>query len=108
MDFLDMGFGEIILILFVALIVLGPGKIVGVAKGLGHLIYNFRKISSEFANQITDEFREQERNIVDATNNNAKDIKEQNATCFGDARQLVKEIGDLKTEFKRDKSSSDE
>jgi len=53
MDFFGIGFGEILLILVVILIVVGPTKIAGVAKDLGKIVNNLRKASSEVKAQLS-------------------------------------------------------
>ncbi len=50
-----MGFGEILFILIVAVMLWGPGKMVDVAKTLGRMIYNLKKTTSDFTNNITRE-----------------------------------------------------
>ncbi|MBI2831262.1 MAG: twin-arginine translocase TatA/TatE family subunit [Chloroflexi bacterium] len=61
MDFLDVGAGELLLILIVALLVLGPGKIVEVARELGKIVRSIRKASSDFTTQITRELEEEKK-----------------------------------------------
>ena len=55
MDFFGMGFGEIVLILIVALLVVGPGKLVEVARSLGKMSRNLKKMSSDFTSAVTKE-----------------------------------------------------
>ncbi len=59
MDFLGIGWGEILLILIVALLVFGPGKVVDVAKTLGKTINAFKKATGELTTQISKELEEQ-------------------------------------------------
>ncbi len=59
MDFLGMGWGEILLILVVALLVFGPGKVVEVAKTLGKTVNAFRKAAGDLTTQISKELEEQ-------------------------------------------------
>lgn len=55
MDFFGMGMGEILLILVVALIVWGPGKIPELARTLGKMTRAFRKASSDLTTAVTRE-----------------------------------------------------
>lgn len=55
MDFFDIGAGELLLILVIALIVMGPGKIIKFSQELGKMVHSFRKASSELNSQITRE-----------------------------------------------------
>ena len=55
-----LGFGEIILVLVVALLVLGPEKLPALAKTLGKGMREFRRAASEFQRGFND--MEQEAN----------------------------------------------
>ena len=61
MDFLGIGPGELLLILIIALIVFGPGKIVEVSRQLGKTVRAFRKASSELTAQVTKELESEEK-----------------------------------------------
>jgi len=61
MDFFGMGMGEILLILVIALIVLGPGRIVAVGKTLGKAARTLRKVSSDLTTQMSRELEGEER-----------------------------------------------
>jgi sec-independent protein translocase protein TatA len=61
MDFFGMGFGEILLILFIVLIFFGPDKIVGIAKKLGKFVFGIKKASSEITTQISREIQAEEK-----------------------------------------------
>jgi Tat protein translocase TatB subunit len=55
MDFLGMGPWEILLILVIALIFLGPGKIVDFARTLGKWVRAIRRAGSDFTTAVTRE-----------------------------------------------------
>jgi Sec-independent protein translocase protein TatA len=55
MDFLGIGPWEILLILIVAVIFLGPGKIVDFARTLGKWVRAIRKTGNEFIAAVTRE-----------------------------------------------------
>lgn len=55
MNFFNIGPMELILILILALIIFGPGKLPEVARGLGKAIRQFRQASQELAEGITKE-----------------------------------------------------
>lgn len=61
MDFFGIGGWELLLILVIAVIVMGPGKIVGVARTLGKITHALKKASSELTSQITKELEDKER-----------------------------------------------
>lgn len=55
MDFFGMGMGEILLILVVALIVFGPGRIVEIGRTLGKAVRTLRKASFDLTAQLSKE-----------------------------------------------------
>ena len=61
MDFFGIGIGEILLILVVALIIWGPGRIVGIGRTLGKIVRALKKVTSDLTTQITSETEEQEK-----------------------------------------------
>ncbi|MBE0481434.1 MAG: twin-arginine translocase TatA/TatE family subunit [Dehalococcoidia bacterium] len=65
MDFLGMGAMEIVLILIVALIAFGPGKLPQMARNLGKGIRAFRKAAFDLTAEVTREFEEEEKRAVE-------------------------------------------
>ena len=55
MGFLGIGTGEILLILILALIILGPGKIPEIARTLGRTIRAIKKASADLSTAVTKE-----------------------------------------------------
>ena len=55
MDFFGIGFGEVILILVVALIIWGPNRIVEIGMKLGKITRALRKATFDITNQVTRE-----------------------------------------------------
>lgn len=64
MNFFDMGIMEIMLILIVALVIWGPGKIPHIARTIGKTIATLKKTSQELTAQITRELEEEEEKKV--------------------------------------------
>ena len=62
MDFFGIGMGEILLILVIALIIWGPGRIVQIGRTLGRIMRTLRKASFDLTTQITKELEEKEEN----------------------------------------------
>jgi Tat protein translocase TatB subunit len=60
MDFFGIGIGELILIIIVALIVIGPAKIPGMARTLGRTINSLKKASGDLTSQINKELEAEE------------------------------------------------
>ena len=61
MDFLGIGGWEIFMVILIALILFGPGRIVEIARALGKIVQKARNITSELTAQITKEVDEQKR-----------------------------------------------
>lgn len=61
MDFFDIGAGELVLILIVALVVMGPAKIVQVSRELGKIVHSFRRATSDLTTQISRELAVEEK-----------------------------------------------
>jgi len=61
MELFGMGTMEIVLILVVALIVLGPGRVVGVGRTLGRIARTLRKASFDLTTAVTKEVEGQEK-----------------------------------------------
>jgi sec-independent protein translocase protein TatA len=61
MDFFGMGLGEVLVILVIALIIFGPGRLLEISRSLGKTVTNIRKTTSEVTSQITREIEEQKK-----------------------------------------------
>ncbi len=61
MDFFGIGLGEVLLILVVALIIWGPGRIVEIGRTLGKIVRALKKVTSDLTAQITSETEEHEK-----------------------------------------------
>lgn len=61
MDFFGIGFGEILLILIIALIVLGPGKVPEMARTLGKIVRALRKATTDLTTAVTKEIETEEK-----------------------------------------------
>ncbi len=55
MDFFGIGFGEVLLILIVALIIWGPRRLPKIAQTLGRTVRAMRKATYDFTSQVTKE-----------------------------------------------------
>jgi sec-independent protein translocase protein TatA len=77
MGFLDMGPMEILLVLIIALIIWGPGKIPEIAKTLGRTINTLRKASLDLTKQIKNEIDldAKEQPSKQKTNTDDKSVK---------------------------------
>ena len=55
MDFFGIGFGEVLLILVLALIIWGPRRLPEIARTLGRTVRTLKRATSDFTSQITGE-----------------------------------------------------
>ena len=55
MGFLDVGTGEILLVLVIALVVLGPKRVVEVGRTLGKIVRTMKKTTSDLTAAVTRE-----------------------------------------------------
>lgn len=63
MDFFGIGAGELLLILALALIIWGPGKLPEIARTLGRTVRAFRKATFDLTNAVTREIEGQENTL---------------------------------------------
>ena len=61
MNFFDMGMGEILLVIVVALIIWGPSKIPEIARTIGAVMSTLRKTSFDLTTQIKKELELEEK-----------------------------------------------
>ena len=60
MDFFGIGMGEVLVILVVALIIWGPGRVVEVGRTLGKIVRVLKKASFDLTAQVTKELEKEE------------------------------------------------
>lgn len=58
----NLGFGELMIILVIALIIFGPGKLPEMGKSLGKAINEFKKATRDIQKEISEAAKEQENN----------------------------------------------
>jgi len=75
MNFLDMGFWEIILIIVVALIIWGPGKIPEIARNLGKFMSAMKKMSFDLTTQVKKELELEEKEPDSSSGRKKKSTK---------------------------------
>ena len=61
MDLFGIGTEEVLLIVVVALIIWGPGRIIEISRALGKMVHNFKKAAFDLTEQISKETEEQEK-----------------------------------------------
>jgi sec-independent protein translocase protein TatB len=92
----NLGMGEITVILLLALIFLGPKKLPDLASGLGRLIRELRKATSDVKNEIAldDTFRKPFEELRDAVTLHPDELKrrDQIRQSLEDARRKAEEV----------------
>ncbi len=61
MNLLSIGMGEVFLILVVALIIWGPGRIVEIGRTLGRIVRTLKKATFDLTTQVTKELEREEK-----------------------------------------------
>lgn len=64
MDFLGLGFGEILMIIVIALLLFGPNRIPEIARTLGRTVRAFRQATSGFSTAVQRELNMKEIAVV--------------------------------------------
>ncbi|MBA7660533.1 Sec-independent protein translocase protein TatB [subsurface metagenome] len=96
MGFFDMGLPEILLILIVALIIWGPGKLPEIARTLGKTIRALRKATTDLTTTITKELAMEKKDPPSQPRANSDD----KANASSDTDKA--ESGDTETASPRD------
>lgn len=63
MDFFGIGILEIIVVLLIALIVVGPQRLPQMAFKLGHIMRRLRMVTAEMTRSISDEVNQETRDL---------------------------------------------
>ena len=83
-----LGFGELILILIIALIFIGPKKLPEVAKGLGKGLREFQNATKGFSDQLQENIKEVSQEInQEATSDKVADAAQQEASEVVEVKQ---------------------
>jgi sec-independent protein translocase protein TatA len=61
MDFFGIGFGEILLIVIIALIIFGPERLPEIARTIGRMTRSLRKATTDFTTSLTKEMNTVEK-----------------------------------------------
>lgn len=75
MGFLGIGTGEILLVLILAVIILGPNKLPGYARKMGQLVRAVRKASTDLTTAVTRELDVQEHKQASSQKKEAGNAK---------------------------------
>jgi sec-independent protein translocase protein TatA len=73
MDFFDIGLSEILLVIILALIIWGPGRMIEIAKTLGKYMRTLKKATSDITTTVTKEIEGTKDSSTRPQNNNTND-----------------------------------
>jgi len=73
MDFMSIGSSEILMILFVAVLVIGPNRIVGLGRSLGKIMRTIKKTSFDLTSAVTKELELEDKGKQDSTKTGKQD-----------------------------------
>ncbi len=61
MDLMGVGTAEVLMILLVALLVIGPNKVVGFGRTMGKIVHTIKKASFDVTASLTKELEEEKK-----------------------------------------------
>lgn len=93
-DFFGLGFGEVVLIIVIALIVLGPEKVPEIARGLGRMVRTFRQAASGFTSTITKELDEARKTTSELAKDVTKEMVDASKATSDIAKDVATELVD--------------
>jgi len=76
MNFFNIGTAELMLILLIALIVVGPRRLPEIGREIGKILSDLRKISQEFTTDLTRELEAPVKELTDLTRELEAPVKE--------------------------------
>ncbi|MEK7848682.1 MAG: twin-arginine translocase TatA/TatE family subunit [Chloroflexota bacterium] len=59
MDFMGIGFGELIVIMAIALLILGPQRLARTARSAGKMVREVKEMGGEFTRSLLDETKDE-------------------------------------------------
>jgi len=72
MDFLSVGTSEILMILFVAILVVGPNRVVELGRTLGKIMRTIKKASFDLTSAVSREMELESKDKPDSTQTDKK------------------------------------
>ena len=90
----DIGFSELFMILVIALIVIGPERLPGVAKKVGRYIGKAKRTFENVKREVQSELDTEELNKRLAENNILKDTKEDLNNISDELKDIAKKSGE--------------
>lgn len=63
MDFMGIGFGELLLIVVIAFLAFGPGKMIEMGRSISKTVRGFKKAAADLTSQVGKELDEQKKEL---------------------------------------------
>ncbi len=73
MDFMAVGTSEVLMILLVALLVVGPNRVIGIGRTLGKIMRTIRKASFDLTSTVSKELELEDKKKQETTEAEKKD-----------------------------------
>ncbi|WP_119307463.1 Sec-independent protein translocase protein TatB [Cohaesibacter haloalkalitolerans] len=104
----DIGWSEILVVVIITILVVGPKELPGLLRTVGKTVANLRRMAGDFQNQFNDALREAELDDVANSISDIRSLNPRNAVKNAVTKHLG-ELGDVSDEVSKSmKESSDE
>ena len=87
----DIGWSEIIVVVIITILVVGPKELPGLLRTVGKTVGNVRRMAGDFQNQFNQALREAELDGVADTLNDVRNLNPRNAV----KNAVTKQLGDI-------------
>ncbi|MDW8058979.1 MAG: twin-arginine translocase TatA/TatE family subunit [Thermomicrobium sp.] len=91
MDFFGMGIPEILVIMMLALILFGPGKLPEIAQGIGRAVREFRAATRELTSEFEQAFREVQASTAEVTAS-VLAVQDETRAALGEIASATQEV----------------
>nr|WP_319485111.1 Sec-independent protein translocase protein TatB [uncultured Cohaesibacter sp.] len=104
----DIGWSEIVVVVIITILVVGPKELPGLLRTIGKTVANLRRMAGDFQNQFNDALREAELDDVANSISDMRSLNPRTAVKNAVTKHLG-ELGDVSDEVSKSmKESSDE
>ena len=90
MDFVGIGFFEILLVLVIAMLVVGPRRLPELARKMGDMMRRFKMATTDLTRTITEEVERETGGIEDEVSSDGKSLKDEIKAAGDSIREDLK------------------
>lgn len=101
MGFFDIGFQEIIIVLVVALLVLGPQRLPEIARKMGKIYRSLRKVTTDFTKEFTKAIDIEDKELKALAKSVKDDVKKLGKAVDTETKGLAKTVDTGTKDFKK-------